>query len=124
MTIVEIERAVRDHFAAALGLTVDATLFRAPMPGERCNIVAIRVESVKTPPGDAMLQLEMQIRGRYADRDDALIMAGRIRAALPWYGDGELAALLPSMDAQLYDDTWQGKYVCGVSARVRVHVRC
>lgn len=124
MKAADIERAVRDYLGEKLNLATDQGIFRGVLPPDRCDCVSVITEGIVSKTGPKMTQLNIHIRGRFESRDAAIEMAQAINDAMPYYGDDEIAAIVQTMDAQPFEDGWNGKRITAISSRCRVHVKC
>ena len=87
MDIIQAERDFTAWIAGKLDLTVDTDIFRGGYPAEANNAVGVLFgsEIKDNYPTDKIHNV--QILGKFADRDSALAMVNTLSAVIPCYGD-------------------------------------
>jgi hypothetical protein len=79
------ERALTKFWADALDLTVDANIFRGGIPASKPEGVAVIMGTEITGNDPAIKKYNVQILGKYDDRDAALQLVEDVSNALPCY---------------------------------------
>jgi hypothetical protein len=82
MDIVEIEKVLTNWTAALLNLTVDKQIFRGSIPTGKLGIAVILGSEIPTS-GFRPKVYNLQILGKFTDRDSAVRMLSRLSGALP-----------------------------------------
>ena len=95
---VAFEQALTAWFAARLDLTVDAEIFRGALPVGESSAAAVIIDGSTVYDDIRPTEYNVQILGRYEDRDDACRLLDGVAALVPAYGvvvgDCRLAYLL------------------------------
>lgn len=86
MDIINAERALTQFWADALGLTVDTNIFRGGISASKPEGIAVILGTEITSNDPAIKKYNVQIIGKYNDRDAALQMVEDASVALPCYG--------------------------------------
>ncbi len=86
MDIISAERALTEFWADALGLTVDTNIFRGGIPASKAEGAAVILGTEITSNDPAIKKYNVQIIGKYIDRDAALKLVEDVSGSLPCYG--------------------------------------
>jgi hypothetical protein len=121
MTIIDLEHALIGYFAEKLEMTVDKTIFRGILNAKVVDAVGIHIESCDPDNFPSIPILTVQILGRYKDRDDALRIAAKINASLPYYSQN--LTILKIGSIATYPTSHKGKDVTGVSANLKIKAK-
>jgi hypothetical protein len=105
MNIINAERALTAFWADALGLTVDTNIFRAGIPAGMAEGVTVILGTEITSNDQEIKKYNVQLLGKYNDRDVAKQFIEDISNALPCYGQ---AVTLLDDDEKEYDFTFRG----------------
>lgn len=84
MDIIKTERALTVFWAGILNKTVDTDIFRGGIPSGKTGI-GVMIGDEITPNNPSMRQFACQVIGKVADRDTALALLEKAKAALPCY---------------------------------------
>lgn len=88
MDVVVIERALTNWAARILSKTVDTNIFRGGIPTGIETGVGVLIESEISKRGLFQPRIyNVQILGKFADRDDAMKMNSKLTGSLPIYGN-------------------------------------
>lgn len=79
------ERALTQFWADALGLTTDTNIFRGGIPASKSEGVAVILGTEITGNDPAIKKYNVQILGKYDDRDKALQLVEDVSGSLPCY---------------------------------------
>ena len=83
MDIVEIEKVLTNWTASLLNLTVDKQIFRGSIPTGKLGIAVILGSEIPTSGQFRPKVYNLQILGKFTDRDSAVRMLSRLSGALP-----------------------------------------
>lgn len=82
MDLTEAERDLAAFFAEQLGLELDSEIFRGQIPAGQ-NGIAVRIDSMIDSDVDAPLSCNVQLIGKFPDRDDGLNFVGNVPLIVP-----------------------------------------
>ena len=85
--VTTLERDLTAYFGNLLGLVVDSGIFRGQIPESVENGVALRVTGVPEPSLNDNPTYNVQLYGKFADRDDAWKLCTKCADYLPVYGE-------------------------------------
>lgn len=123
MNIVELERALTAFFATKLELTLDSNIFRGAIPIGHDGLT-VRIDSeIRNKAFDAKTY-NVQLCGKYSDRDNALVIAAAISNSLPLWGICQnsimFRSLYPRGGVAVWQDADDGKLKYFLSANLIV----
>lgn len=81
-----VERNFTEYFAELLGLTVDKNIYRGAIPETENNAAAVRIASRINTTKIDHLTFDLQVMGKFANRDDAWVLITKVLASVPLYG--------------------------------------
>ena len=125
-----LERDLTAYFGNLLGLVVDASIFRGQIPESVENGVSLRVTGTSDATADDNPLYNVQIYGKFNDRDDAWKLCTKCADILPVYGEKtehfHIVFILPDggLNAPVViDDKGKKKQFASVNMRVSVLTR-
>lgn len=83
MDVVEIERILTNWIAGMLGMTVDKNIFRGIIPTGKTGICVILGSEIPTANQFRPKSYNLQVLGKFKERDDAVRMLSKLSGALP-----------------------------------------
>ena len=82
MDLTEAERDLTSFFAEKLNLAIDSQIFRGQIP-EGFDGIAVRIDSMIDSNVASPLTCNVQLIGKFPDRDDGLNFVGKVPFAVP-----------------------------------------
>lgn len=83
MDVVEIERILTNWIAGMLGMTVDKNIFRGIIPAGKTGVCVVLGSEIPTFNQFRPRAYNLQILGKFKDRDDATRMLSKLSGSLP-----------------------------------------
>jgi hypothetical protein len=83
MDVVEIERILTNWIAGMLGMTVDKNIFRGIIPAGKTGACVVLGSEIPTFNQFRPKTYNLQILGKFKDRDDAFRMLSKLSGSLP-----------------------------------------
>ncbi len=108
-----LEKALQAWLASKLGLVVDTKLFRGAIPSGVDNAACVRLETpLKENAPVQMDAWNVQILGKFKERDDAMAFVANVSRLVPAHGISitvgastvELNSVIPRGDGATYQD--------------------
>ena len=122
-----LEQDLTAFFGCQLGLVVDSSIFRGQIPESVGNGVALRVTGTPEASSDDNPMYNVQILGKFFDRDDAWKLCTKCADLIPLYGiqteHFHIVYILPDAGINApvqIDDKGRTKQFASVNMRVSV----
>lgn len=126
MDIIQVEREFTAWIAQILGLEVDTGIFRGGIPSGQATSVCVLFGSEIKGASINLTTFNVQVLGKFSDRDDALRMLHKLNRAIPCYGvslgDYIFRSIIPRGDSEPYASADDGAIKTYASRRLIVSV--
>jgi hypothetical protein len=111
--IIQLERDITAWVAGKLNLVIDTNIFRGGIPAGVDSGVGVMLNSQSQGNYPSTLNFNVQVLGKYDNRDDAWRMLNKLSSAVPCYGDKInetiFVSILPRGNGEPYQADDDGK---------------